>query len=204
MARSLISERRTRTLHSNFRRMDNSKQSIKATSLLWTLFLSQKSYWTFHGVFRGKKSKPNISRQAATPAPKPASKRTGQKYCVGTNGVQCCFGTDGKKAQPHGPKQCWFCDIERLNEAFHVGEASLALRKRFARLTPAAQQLALERVQRPGNRQWLQQTGTVAPVTKTPAAPRKRKPVEKAQSVANKRQKAETAWREVLQERTFY
>eukprot|EP00435_Cladocopium_sp_Y103_P066054 s916_g28.t1 len=83
----------------------------------------------------------------------------GHKYCQGLPGHVCIFGQGGKKAQPNGPSLCVFCDIPRLNAAFHQQADSLAIKKRFSRLHQEARELALSRVQNLGFRDWLQATG---------------------------------------------
>ena len=79
------------------------------------------------------------------------------KYCLGLLGRACRFGERGGAAQLHGRQKCIFCDLTRLNQAFLEGPSALEVRKRFNRLTPPSQVLALNRVNDPGYRQWLQQ-----------------------------------------------
>ena len=63
--------------------------------------------------------------------------------------------------------------MKRLNDSFLEPSSSVALLKRYGRLTAAGQLLALERVEDPGFRQWLQHRGSAAasqPQRPAPAA----------------------------------
>ena len=77
------------------------------------------------------------------------------EYCRGYQDEVRTFGANGRRAQPHGPSQCLFCDIDRLNASFLDGTLALATKKRFAKLTLEAREKALARVRRPGYRAWL-------------------------------------------------
>ena len=81
------------------------------------------------------------------------------KYCLGLLGRACQFGTQGAAARLHGGQKCLFSDVTKLNQSFLEGPSSLALRKRYNRLTPEAQRLVLTRMEDPGYRHWLQQHG---------------------------------------------
>ena len=97
--------------------------------------------------------------------------QVGSKLCVGRPGEPCVFGAGGAPAQPHGPQQCLFCDVERLNAAFLQGDSSLAARRRFVRLGPEAQATALERVQDGGFRAWLQGSAAAPTESRAVGAP---------------------------------
>ena len=127
---------------------------------------------------------------------------TGTKYCLGLQGQACVFGANGKRARPNGPRLCLFCDTEKLNDAFLQPGTSVFLRKRYARLTAAAQEIALQRVERRGFRQWLRETGTAAPMAESAVVPQKRKMLASSQPETTKLETAEEAWAEVLQQRT--
>ena len=86
-------------------------------------------------------------------APKP--KAAAHKYCQGFNDTQCAFGSRGERARPHGPARCLFCDPERLEQALGDPARAVATRKRFARLSPETQEVALGRVREVGYRNWL-------------------------------------------------
>ncbi|CAJ1394359.1 unnamed protein product, partial [Effrenium voratum] len=77
------------------------------------------------------------------------------KYCQGYNGIQCSFGAEGRPAQPHGPARCLFCNPEHLQEALNAPLRAAAARRRFAQLSPEAQEAVLGRVVRPEHRDQL-------------------------------------------------
>ena len=97
-----------------------------------------------------------LPEQEPQEAPARPVRPTAPKYCLGLLGRACQFGEQGGAARLHGGQKCIFCDLTKLNQAFLEGPSSLAVRKRFNRLTPQAQDLALNRVSDPGYRQWLQ------------------------------------------------
>lgn len=80
----------------------------------------------------------------------------GAKYCRGFGQQVCLFGEGGRRARPHGPAQCLFCDVNKLNDALLDAQGSVTVKKRFACLTDDAKLVALDRVQDAGFRRWLQ------------------------------------------------
>ena len=97
-----------------------------------------------------------LPEQEPQEAPARPVRPTAPKYCLGLLGRACQFGEKGNAARLHGGQKCIFCDLTKLNQAFLEGPSSLAVRKRFNRLTPQAQGVVLNRVNDPGYRQWLQ------------------------------------------------
>ena len=141
--------------------------------------LDQKNnIWNFHPRCRRYVGRYRLSEDLTSPPPVPhmcgANSRsvpeqesqgaaaqpvrpTAPKYCLGLLGRACQFGERGGAARLHGRQKCIFCDLTKLNQAFLEGPSSVDVRKRFNRLTPQAQVLALNRVSDPGYRHWLQQ-----------------------------------------------
>ena len=132
------------------------------------------------------------------------------RYCQGLPGQACVFGEGGKKARPHGPSLCPFCDIPRLNVAFLQQADSLAVKKRYSRLRQDAREVALSRVESLGFRNWLQATGVQRQGDPEVDAPRMAHHLHTLtgatepytdQELLELYQRGETMWEEALAER---
>lgn len=121
---------------------------------------------------------------------------------MGYQDEACVFGEGGKRARPHGPDRCLFCDVARLQEAFLHPASSIALTKRYSRLGPAARAKALTRIEHEGYRRWLQNTGASKEVKPGQGdAPAAKQVAGKNVSMPMKFRAAKVAWDEVLEQR---
>ena len=130
------------------------------------------------------------------------------KHCQGYNGIQCAFGPEGEPAQPHGPARCLFCNPERLQEALNAPLRAAAARRRFAQLSPEAQEAVLERVLQPEHRDQLAAAQPLLEVEEPAPRPYRRRDQSwrgaapyTSEDLAARYSAGAAAWEEVLRQR---